>query len=456
MAGIGFELRKLLRKDSFLGLIQAYGYAGIISSGPWVLSILGVMVIGIVSAGLKTQAEVVIAFLISITYLMASSIIVGGWLQLMLTRYVSDLIFAEKLDEILPNLLGALVVTTLTSLCVSIICWPFFLSESLAYRLLMLSSLVVLSNIWVLVVMLSGLRSYHKVLGVFIVGYSLTIIFSLWLRPYGLVGLLGGFLLGQSIMMYIMLGFMVHEYEPRCLISFDFLNKEKVFYSLAAISIIYNLGVWADKFVFWFNPITSEAIIGPLRSSIIYDPPIFLAYLTIIPGMAVFLLRMEADFVDKHEAFYSAIRDGGTLSTIRRLKKEMISTIRMSFLEIFKVQALTVLIVIYTATDLLAAFNISNNYRLLFSIDVAAVGVQVVLLGIFNVLFYLDKRYIILGLCLFFALANVGLSWVSQYLGPSYYGYGFAIAIVCTTLIGFVVLDRKLMRLEYETFMLQR
>ena len=36
MAGIGFELRRLLRKDTLLGLIRAYAYAGVISSGPWV------------------------------------------------------------------------------------------------------------------------------------------------------------------------------------------------------------------------------------------------------------------------------------------------------------------------------------------------------------------------------------------------------------------------------------
>ncbi len=31
MAGIGFELRKLLRKDTLLGLIRAYAYAGVCS-----------------------------------------------------------------------------------------------------------------------------------------------------------------------------------------------------------------------------------------------------------------------------------------------------------------------------------------------------------------------------------------------------------------------------------------
>jgi len=121
MAGIGFELRKLLNKKSLFGLLQAYGYAGIISSGPWVLSILGIMAIGVISVNLQTQSDVVLSFLISITYLMAFSIIIGGWLQLMLTRFVSDLIYAKKQQEIISNLLGALIVTTITSLIVALI-----------------------------------------------------------------------------------------------------------------------------------------------------------------------------------------------------------------------------------------------------------------------------------------------------------------------------------------------
>ena len=49
MAGIGFELRKLLQRDSYSGLLQAYAYAGIISSGPWILSIVGILAIGLLS-----------------------------------------------------------------------------------------------------------------------------------------------------------------------------------------------------------------------------------------------------------------------------------------------------------------------------------------------------------------------------------------------------------------------
>ncbi|MCX7086993.1 MAG: exopolysaccharide Pel transporter PelG [Methylococcales bacterium] len=456
MAGIGFELRKLLRKDSFFGLIQAYGYAGIISSGPWILSILGVMVVGLLSLSLKTPASDVISFLVSITYLTAFSLITGGWLQLMLTRFIADRLFENTPEQILPNLMGALLVTTVGSFVIGLLFWPLFGDTSLMYRFLMVSSLIVLSDIWVLVIMMSGLRAYNKVLMAFAMGYGFTIALSLLLRRYGLEGLLGGFLFGQSIMMFWMLGLLVREFSASTLISFDFLDKHKVFYSLVAISVTYNLGVWADKFVFWFSPITSEAVIGPLRSSLIYDPPISLAYLSIIPGMAVFLLRMEADFVDRCQAFYTAITDGKTLVVIRQLKVDMIDTIRSSFFEIFKVQILTIIVLMLNANEILQLFNVSTNFRMLFSVDLIAVGMQIVLLSIFNVLFYLDKRHLILYLTLLFACSNFIFTWLSLYLDPEFYGFGFAIAIFITTVTGFVFLNKTLSQLEYETFMLQK
>ena len=456
MAGIGFELRKFLQKDSFWGLFQAYGYAGIISSGPWVFSILGIMMVGIISISLNTDAELIISFLISVTYLIASSIIFGAWVQLMFTRFVSDRLFDEQREEILPNLMGALLVTSTSSLLIGMMLWSSFSDTTVIYRLLMLSNLLVLSNIWILVVMLSGLRTYKLILGAFVIGYGLTVSAALWLRVYGLEGLMAGFFIGQSVMMFLMLALLVHEYPAEKMISFGFLDKNKAFYSLAAISIIYNLGIWADKIIFWFNPLTSEPVIGPLRSAFIYDPPIFLAYLAIIPGMAVFLLRMEADFVDRYDAFFNAIREGDTLPSIRRLKKEMIVTIQASFIEIFKIQMITSVVLIFAADQILNVFGISTNYRMLFSVDVVAVGVQVVLLGIFNVLFYLDKRYMILSLAILFAISNVILTLISQSLGPAFYGFGFAGAVLLTTIFGFSVLNRKLNRLEYETFMLQR
>ena len=69
MAGIGFELRKLLRQDTLLGMMRAYAYAGVIGSGPWVLSIIGILIIGLVSLSVVSPAEAVTQFQVTVTYI---------------------------------------------------------------------------------------------------------------------------------------------------------------------------------------------------------------------------------------------------------------------------------------------------------------------------------------------------------------------------------------------------
>ena len=44
---------------------------------------------------------------------------------------------------------------------------------------------------------------------------------------------------------------------------------------------------------------------------------------------------------------------------------------------------------------------------------------------------------------------------LSLFLGAAWFGYGFALAMLLTVLVGLWALTRKLEALEYETFMLQ-
>lgn len=40
MAGIGFELKRLFRRKGLFATIRAYGYAGIVCTGPMLLGVL--------------------------------------------------------------------------------------------------------------------------------------------------------------------------------------------------------------------------------------------------------------------------------------------------------------------------------------------------------------------------------------------------------------------------------
>lgn len=455
MAGIGFKMRELIKTDTLSGLLQAYGFAGIIGSGPWVLSIIGVLLIGIMNTENFFTPAYVGQFQISVTYLMAASLILTGPLQLMLTRFIADKLY-EKHDElVLPNLTGAIFIVIVVSGTLASICLVNLFTGSVLYRLLMLSGMVILSTIWIVVIVLSGLKAYREILLAFLLGYGITVLVAMELGAFGLEGLLSGFILGHSILLFILLVVVFNSYSSSKLISFDFLRRNQIFPSLAITGLLYNLAIWADKFIFWFNPQTSAVIISPLRGSELYDLPIFLAYLSIIPGMAVFLLRMETDFVEQYKKFYDAINEGASLKIILQIYEEMIITIRRGFIEIFKVQGMTIIILLALGDKLLAWVGISPFYKVLLNIDLVAVGIQVLLLAVLNLMFYFDYRKDALYLCLLFAISNIAFTLLSQYLGPAFYGYGFAMSVLLTTLVGIVMVSKRLNRLVYETFMLR-
>jgi uncharacterized membrane protein len=457
MAGIGFEIRKLLTRDSYFGLLQAYTYAGVISSGPWVLSILGVLLVGVMSFGVVAPDALITQFQVSVTYVIAVSLILTGFLQLAFTRYIADRLFDKQEDRVLPNFMGALFVTTLLS---GLLAYPFaalaFTAQSTAYKLLLPACFVVMCDIWVATIFLSGMKRYKAIVGLFALGYGVTVSAALLLRFLDMEGLLAGFLIGHFVLLTGMMLLVLRDYPSDRFIEFDFLRRGRMFATLIWVGFVYNLAVWTDKFLFWYSPDTGEAVIGPLHASVVYDFPIFLAYLSIIPGMAVFLVRMETDFVEYYQRFYDAVRDGGTLQRIEDLRNEMVLTARQGIFEIFKIQTIAVLATFVAGPALLSALGISKLYLPLLQIDVVAAGLQVVLLGILNVFFYLDKRREVLGLTLLFLLSNFALTAWSLSLGAAFYGYGFAASLLLTVVAGLVMLDRKMETLEYETFMLQR
>jgi uncharacterized membrane protein len=313
----------------------------------------------------------------------------------------------------------------------------------------------VISLIWIATIFLSGMKCYKAIVRLYALGYALSVGGALSLYRFKLEGLLAGFLIGQFVLLAGMMVFVLRQYPSDHFVDFDFLGKGRMYRSLIWTGFLYNLGVWMDKLIFWYTPFLGQDVIGPLRASVLYDMPTFLAYLSIIPGMAVFLVRLETDFVDYYMRYYDAVREGGTLEYIEAMRDELVRTGRQGIFEIMKIQSIAVLLTFVAGPSLLRALGISELYLHLLYIAVIGAALQVVLLGILNMFFYLDKREITLSLCLLFAMLNAVLTVVAVYLGPTFYGTGFALALLITVLAGLTLLDRKFDRLEYETFMLR-
>ena len=456
MAGIGFELRKILNRDSYFALVRAYAYAGLISSGPWVLSILGLVAIGLLSVNIAVPNLLISQFQVSVTYLIMASLILTGVLQLSFTRWVSDQLFGHRSDTIVPNFAGVLLVTNLVAGSLSLVLvFASFSGESVIYRALLVAGFVTMCDVWLATIFMSGLKFYKTIVLLFAGGYGVSVVLAVLLRGQGLEGLLAGYIVGQFLMLMGMVFIILRSFPAERLIAFDCFRPGAMYPTLMAVGLLFNFAIWADKIVFWLAADTGHPVIGPLRASVIYDMPVFLAYLGIIPGMAVFLVRFETDFVEWYDKFYNAVREGGSLEEIARMRDEMVFAIRQGLFDIIKIQTLSVLVLVVFAPTLFDKLNISPLYLPLFYVDAVAASLQVALLAVMNVFFYLDKRREVLATVALLAALNVLLSIVSLRLGVVFYGYGFALAMLVTLVFSLRVLERKLGRLEYETFMLQ-
>lgn len=458
MAGIGFQLRKILKRDSLSSDLSAYVYAGIISAGPLILSILGILLIGVLSLGVVDPPVLIVQFQVSVTYLISFSLVITGAVQLLFTRFISDRLFQNQPDRVLPNYNGMMVITTLaTGLLGLFLAIVAFGGVSPLYRVLMVMGFVIVSNIWICIIFLASIKRYSIILFAFFIGYAITVAVAVSLNRYGLEGLMAGFVAGHAVLLACMTAVMHRDHTSghRQYMAFEVFDRRYAYPSLVMVGLLFNLGVWLDKFMFWFSE-TGSDVIGPLRASVIYDLPVFISYLCIIPGMAVFLLRLETDFADSYNGYYAAVRNGGTLSHIREMRNEMVRSARAGLYDILKIQAVVTLLIFAFGDKLLEAVGISSLYLPLLQIDVVAASLQVLFLGCLNIFLYLDRRSIVLGLTVLFAGLNGVLTWATLEIGPNAYGYGFAGALVVVVFLAVFVLNRSFERLEYETYMLQK
>ncbi len=456
MAGIGFELRKYLDDDTFTGSIKAYGFAGLISAGPWVLSILGVMLIGIVAVSFALVDDQVRQFTTSVTWLMGASLILTGLLQLMFTRFVADRHFERQFEIINANLFGALILVVVVSALIGATLALTLFEESLAYEILMIANFSALSAVWIAVIFVAGLRRFKIILWTFAVAYSITVAMSLLFMSAGLEGLLLGLFIGHVSLVFLMVGAIVPEYPVVGGVRFDFLSLPKIHPTLIWVGFFYNLGIWADKIIFWLHPDTSEYVIGPLRTSLIYDLPIFLAYLSIIPGMAVFLLTIETEFAEAYEGFFAAVRGNASLVEIEKLGNTMVVAVREGLFQIVRVQGITVLILYVLGPSIVKWLELPEKFVHLYYVDLVGVAAQVLMLAVLNVAFYLDKLRDALALTVFMFVTNALFTWLSIQWGPVFFGYGFGLSMALTALLGVILIGRELDNIEFHTFMRRR
>ena len=110
MAGIGFSLNRLFQKKGMLNLCRAYAYAGAVAIGPMVMGVcllLGISFVSQVAGMAQHDREIMNCML---TYSLLVSLFVTSFMNMILTRYISDMLYEGKKERVMPSFYGALAV----------------------------------------------------------------------------------------------------------------------------------------------------------------------------------------------------------------------------------------------------------------------------------------------------------------------------------------------------------
>lgn len=450
MAGIGFRLRKLFDYDTYLDNLKGIAISGSIAGGPIFFSILTLILLGIYSTTFLSTGEMG-AFLVTVVYVFAFSLISTGLIQLLISRYLADLIYARDTQWILPTFSGVLTVTVIFQLIIGV---PFLLlwDMPLAYKLTALMLFITIGCIWQLMIFLSAVRNYKIIVLAFVAGLSISFSAAIYLgHKFGLTGFLHGYTIGHIILLFILLARIFAEFKTTENPSFDFIPFMKQMPQLVVVGLCYNAGIWIDKILFWFSP-EGERIDSLLYAFKDYDGATFFAYLTLIPSYIYFLVKVETDFYGYFRAFFHSILDKRPLNLINVQRRNIAQSVKESLFGLIKLQGTITLICLFFSREIVALFRLPIMGNLILEKAIIAAFLQMVLLTIMIFMMYFDIKKELMAVSGVFLLANLVLTVVSINMGYVFYGYGYLFACLIALSLGYILLNRHINNLEYHTF----
>jgi len=453
MAGIGFTLKRLASKDNLIGIARAYTHATMASSGPWLFTVLALGGVTLFYSD-AFSVNTLINFRIVVVYNFGFSLMFAAPIYMVITRYLADSIHNKNVTHTPTIMLSSMIRLYVILIPLALYFYGYYTNHTLAMRLSAIANLFLISPIWLLGVYMTALKDYKAVTRSFGIGMLIAIVLGQLLKPtYADVGLLNGFNIGLAYIAFSLVAKILAEYPYQLVSKTDLKAYFSKYWELAVGGFFYNAAIWVDKWLMWIY--APEAVTTPSKMTYYpnYDSAMFLAYLTIVPAMAIFIFSIETNFFLRYQRFYYDILEHKPLAVIRENHKKIIATILASSRNFFVIQGTITLVCILTAAKLFDLLNINYLQIGIFRLGTLGAFFHVLLLFELIILSYFDCRKITMWIQGFYLAANALLTLWTIHLGFPYYGFGYFLSSLMAFMFTSFVLFEHIQKLPYHAFL---
>lgn len=362
MAGIGFELRRLSRRDQLLGPMAAVAHAALIAAGPWLYTILAIFLISAV-AGPVVGADATATFRVLLIYIFSLSLVATAPVIMIGTRVLADALHRRHYTDIRGLYCATLVGCAAATLALSALVLVGLSEVRAEAALVGIAGAQLVGMLWTALAFCGAVRDYRHITLAFALGLAAgagLAIGAAYLRlgPVAMAaGVCCGFLI---IFLWLTARFLATFPEPCASLGparVALLDRLRASPALAVGALASAVGVWADKWVVW-NGRFGERVDAGLVHAPLYDSPMFVASLTVIPALALFVTSLETSFFESYHAYFRAIERHATLRRIEERVRAMEAETLRTLVGIMTVQITLCLIVLQTAPMLIQVFNL--------------------------------------------------------------------------------------------------
>jgi polysaccharide biosynthesis protein PelG len=462
MAGIGFQLQKMFQEESYTSRTKSYAFTILLTSGPWLITILTLAILqwGMLKLGAPVRAKEI--FAVSVSYTFIFSQVIFFTIQLFVTRYIADLFYERRMEDVFATSMGLAKLTT----GVAIVIWlPFALLTPIPiwYDWIVLLLFVIMNLIWVLFLYSTATKEYMNIVYAFAAGGISTILLFLllpienWIADYppliGAAVMLGVFILGMTITLLWMLYTMFISFpDKNTEYQWEFLTYAVKYPELLFTGLFYALGLWITNWIIWFGD-GSELLEGTFRYHPDFDTAIFWSFLSIIPSMMIFVISIETRFYKKYWTFYGYINEGGSLSQIEQSKKVMIRVLREEVIRLVRTQGLLTFLLLLLLPRLVAWREWQGRFFDLMPMTLIAVFTTSLVLTFSLLHLYYDNRKGAFVTTAIFFIGSGGLTYLLLSYGSDWYGVGLTAGSLLAFLYSSLNLMEYVKEADFHIFM---
>lgn len=449
MAGIGVKLNRIYHKNTITTNIIGFFYSTVVTIAPVLVVIINLMLMQKV---LKFNTVRYIdreLFSCTVLYIFIFSLLTTSPFNAVLSRYMSDVIFEDRYEDVQP----CHRVGLLTNICFScLFAIPFCFWEHLVggvpiyYVFTGYCCFVSLVLVFYNMLYLSICKEYRLISLYFLLGMVTAFVLSVILRYVFEVSITYSMLLALTVGFFltaVLEWAKIHQFFPdnseEYKRVFAYFRK---YWQLILINFLYTLGLFIHNFVFWGTDMAMH-LVRTFVCNQPYDMATCLAMFTNISASVIFISRVEMYFHERYRAYADAVF-GGRGIDIRNTRKRMFRQLGSELMTLVRLQFIVSVFIYLIFVIFLPAKGYSGLVMRIYPMVAAGYFVLFLMYSEIIFLYYFEDLNGALLTAISFCVGTFLASLAAVNFSHIFYGIGVWVGSV----IGFVVAYARLWWLE--------